>query len=242
MPGVWLFGCASFCHLQLNSVSKLGGANTRGFDRFAICSSTVLASLAVQTPEVCSHLCRCDEMNIHPCVSFCFFDHGPGFLLPYSFERSSFHGCHRPRRRPSVEAVSRHGESQGDEQQPRAKFFLIDREHCVELPVLIACKRTVVRVPHPKGRGVSELLRHAGTKSENRLRCFSHRDVEAWRHVQRRHAQRSGAQDSNEISPIFALSSVPAGQKTLCQDVLSQCASKHVTKKLLRRSMDLKIL
>ena len=35
------------------------------------------------------------------------------------------------------------------------------------------------------------------------------------------------APGQNEISSIFALSSVSADQKALCQDVLSQRASKH---------------
>ena len=122
-----------------------------------------------------------------------------------------------------------------DEASTEQKFFPIDREHCVKLPVLISCKRTVVRVPHPKGRGVSELLRYADTKSVKAFLVDFH--TETWKLGGMSNAVMLNevAPGQHEISPIFALSCVSAGQKSLYQDVLSECASKDGLTLLLHK-------
>ena len=92
--------------------------------------------------------------------------------------------------------------------------------------VLIVCGRTVVRAPPLKGQdGRPNYLGTLALKVKAVLVDFH---TEMWK-LDKSNAvmHHEVAPGQHEISPFFALSRVSAGQKALCQDVLSQRASKH---------------
>ena len=97
----------------------------------------------------------------------------------------------------------------------------------MKLPVFIACKRTVVRVPHT--RKDEECLNFFGTLAPEVRAVIVVFHIEMWKLGGMSNAVLHNEVEPGqlEISPIFALSCVSAGQKALCWDVLTQCASKY---------------
>ena len=109
---------------------------------------------------------------------------------------------------------------------PEQEFFLIDREYYVKRPDLIACGRTVVGAPPPKGQ--EECLNYFGTLAPKVKAVLVDFHTEMWKlGMSNAVMHNEVAPGQHEISPIFALSNVSADQNALCQDVLSQCAIKH---------------
>ena len=109
---------------------------------------------------------------------------------------------------------------------PEQEFFLIDRELYVLRPDLVACGRTVVGAPPPKGE--EECLNYFGTLAPKIKAVLVDFHTQMWRlGMSNAVMHNEVAPGQHEISPIFALSNVSADQNALCQDVLSHSAMAH---------------
>jgi len=109
---------------------------------------------------------------------------------------------------------------------PEQEFFLIDRELYVKRPDLIACGRTVVGAPPPKGQ--EECLNYFGTLAPKIKAVLVDFHTQMWKlGMSNAVMHNEVAPGQHEISPIFALSNVSADQNALCQDVLSHSAMAH---------------
>merc|ERR1719502_2059661 len=109
---------------------------------------------------------------------------------------------------------------------PEQEFFLIDREYYVKRPDLIACGRTVVGAPPPKGQ--EECLNYFGTLAPKIKAVLVDFHTQMWKlGMSNAVMHNEVAPGQHEISPIFALSNVSADQNALCQDVLSHSAMAH---------------
>ena len=111
---------------------------------------------------------------------------------------------------------------EGKGPRKRCRWVLIDREHNVKRPVLIACGRTVVRAPPPKGQ--EECPNYLGTLAPKVKAVLVDFHTEMWKlRMSNAVMHNEVAPGQHETSPFGALRNVSADQNAFCQDVLSQC-------------------